>query len=70
MPANADVRAPPKRASGELCFLLTKTYMDVGNPGSYPQTGFAETSAGSAFNPTTFPPSQLRDNVVEVRVKT
>jgi len=24
------VRAP--RASGELCFLLTKTYMDVGNP--------------------------------------
>jgi len=26
------VRAPPKRASGELCFLLTKTYMDVGKP--------------------------------------
>jgi hypothetical protein len=24
------VRAPPKRASEELCFLLTKTYMDVG----------------------------------------
>src|SRR5439155_22689692 len=23
------VRAPPKRASGELCFPLTKTYMDV-----------------------------------------
>src|SRR5258708_28335110 len=23
------VRAPPKRASGELCFLLTKTYMDA-----------------------------------------
>src|ERR1700680_4886334 len=23
------VRAPPKRASGELCFSLTKTYMDV-----------------------------------------
>src|SRR5439155_2421399 len=22
------VRAPPKRASGELCFPLTKTYMD------------------------------------------
>jgi hypothetical protein len=30
MPTNADVRAPPKRASGELCFPLTKTYMDVG----------------------------------------
>ena len=28
----ATVRAPPKRASGELCFLLTKTYMEVGNP--------------------------------------
>ena len=27
------VRAPPKRASGELCFLLTKTYMDVGKLG-------------------------------------
>ena len=26
------VRAPPKRASGELCFPLTKTYMDVGTP--------------------------------------
>ena len=26
------VRAPPKRASGELCFSLTKTYMEVGNP--------------------------------------
>ncbi len=23
------LRAPPKRASGEVCFLLTKTYMDV-----------------------------------------
>jgi len=32
MPTNADVRAPPKRASGELCFPLTKTYMDVGKP--------------------------------------
>jgi hypothetical protein len=30
MPASAVVRAPPKRASGELCFPLTKTYMDVG----------------------------------------
>src|SRR5207253_7834470 len=27
------VRAPPKRASGELCFPLTKTYMDDGPPG-------------------------------------
>ena len=36
MPANADVRAPPKRASGELCFLLTKTYMDVGNTEATP----------------------------------
>jgi hypothetical protein len=26
------VRARPKRASGELCFPLTKTYMDVGKP--------------------------------------
>ena len=32
MLAGTFVRAPPKRASGELCFLLTKTYMDVGNP--------------------------------------
>ena len=32
MLANADVRAPPKRASGGLRFPLTKTYMDVGNP--------------------------------------
>ena len=31
MLANADVRAPPKRASGGLRFPLTKTYMDVGN---------------------------------------
>jgi hypothetical protein len=30
MLANADVRAPPKRASGGLRFPLTKTYMDVG----------------------------------------
>src|SRR5258708_28776546 len=29
MLANADVRAPPKRASGGLRFPLTKTYMDV-----------------------------------------
>src|SRR5882762_3080150 len=28
--ASTMVRAPPKRASGELCFPLTKTYMDVG----------------------------------------
>ena len=27
-----NVRAPPKRASGDLCLPLTKTYMDVGNP--------------------------------------
>src|SRR6195256_4709154 len=27
--ASTMVRAPPKRASGELCFPLTKTYMDV-----------------------------------------
>jgi hypothetical protein len=26
------VRAFPKRASGGLCFPLTKTYMDVGKP--------------------------------------
>ncbi|PYV72586.1 MAG: hypothetical protein DMG96_25695 [Acidobacteria bacterium] len=26
------VRAPPKRASGESFFSLTKTYMDVGKP--------------------------------------
>jgi len=26
------VRAPPKRASGELRFPLTKTYMEVGKP--------------------------------------
>ena len=26
------LRAPPKRVSAELRFLLTKTYMDVGNP--------------------------------------
>ena len=32
MLANADVRAPPKRASGGLRFPLTKTYMDVGKP--------------------------------------
>jgi hypothetical protein len=25
------LRAPPKRASGEVCFLLTSTYMDVGH---------------------------------------
>jgi hypothetical protein len=30
------VRAPPKRASGEMCFPLTKTYMDVGVPGLSP----------------------------------
>ena len=30
MLASAVVRAPPKRASGELCSPLTKTYMDVG----------------------------------------
>ena len=51
-------------------FPLDKDLHGCRQPGSYPQTGFAETSAGSAFNPTTFPPSQLRDNVVEVRVKT
>jgi hypothetical protein len=28
--ASTVVRAPPKRASGELCFPLTQTYMDVG----------------------------------------
>jgi hypothetical protein len=28
------VRAPPKRASGEIFFSLTKTYMDVGNSGA------------------------------------
>jgi hypothetical protein len=27
------LRAPPKRASGEVRFLLTKTYMDVGKSG-------------------------------------
>jgi hypothetical protein len=27
----AFLRAPPKRASAEVRFLLTKTYMDVGN---------------------------------------
>jgi hypothetical protein len=32
MLATAVVRAPPKRASGELCSPLTKTYMDVGKP--------------------------------------
>jgi hypothetical protein len=32
MLANADVRAPPKRASGGLRFPLTKTYMEVGQP--------------------------------------
>jgi hypothetical protein len=26
------LRAPPKRASGEVRFLLTKTYMEVGHP--------------------------------------
>ena len=26
------LRAPPKRALGEVRFLLTKTYMEVGNP--------------------------------------
>ena len=31
---NTVVRAPPKRASGELCFPLTKTYMEVGKPES------------------------------------
>ena len=31
-PGECDVRAPPKRASGGLRFLLTKTYMDVGKP--------------------------------------
>src|SRR4029077_18217696 len=30
MLASAVVRAPPKRASGELCSPLTNTYMDVG----------------------------------------
>jgi hypothetical protein len=30
--AGLPVRAPPKRASGELCFFLTKTYMEVGKP--------------------------------------
>ncbi len=25
------LRAPPKRASGDVCFLLTSTYMDVGH---------------------------------------
>ena len=32
MLANADVRAPPARASGGLRFPLTKTYMEVGKP--------------------------------------
>jgi hypothetical protein len=26
------LRAPLKRASGDVCSLLTKTYMEVGNP--------------------------------------
>jgi hypothetical protein len=25
------LRAPPQRPSGDVCFLLTSTYMDVGN---------------------------------------
>ena len=32
MLASAVVRAPPKRASGEVCFPLTSTYMEVGHP--------------------------------------
>jgi hypothetical protein len=39
MLASAVVRAPPKRASGELCFPLTKTYMDVGNSETIPAAG-------------------------------
>jgi len=38
-PKEIVVRAPHKRASGEICFLLTKTYMDVGDPeivGAFP----------------------------------
>ena len=30
--AGSFLRAPHKRASGEVRFLLTKTYMDVGDP--------------------------------------
>jgi hypothetical protein len=30
MLAGTFVRAPPKRALGELCFPLTKTYMEAG----------------------------------------
>jgi hypothetical protein len=26
------LRAPPQRPSGDVCFLLTSTYMDVGKP--------------------------------------
>ena len=36
------VRAPPKRASGELCSPLTKTYMEVGKPEAIQKTGFEE----------------------------
>ena len=34
-----------------------------------PETGFAKTSAGSAFDRTTLPPSRLRDRVVESLVR-
>src|SRR6266851_6945412 len=37
--AGSFARAPPKRASGELCFPLTKTYMDVGKPEVMKPTG-------------------------------
>ena len=42
MLANADVRAPPKRASGGLRFPLTKTYMDVGKQKALHKRGFWE----------------------------
>jgi hypothetical protein len=53
--ASTVVRAPPKRASGELCFPLTKTYMDVGKPETEPKTfPFVtkenDSPAGSAFS--------------------
>jgi hypothetical protein len=40
MLANAVGRAPPKRASGEPCFPLTKTYMDVGYTETTPKVVF------------------------------
>jgi hypothetical protein len=30
--ASPFLRAPPKRASGDVCFLLTSTYIEVGKP--------------------------------------